>query len=96
MPDPAVKPLTREERAAWLKVADALGDHRETMIVSRYEATVRALEAENTRLLKAAADMLELAEEGWVDAGDYFRGKWDVEGRMNRLREALKEGTPDA
>lgn len=44
----------------------------------------------------ALSDAIELAEEGWGYADEYYRAKWDFEGRLATLRKALGEEISDA
>lgn len=47
--------------------------------------------AREAGLRKALADAIELAEEGWGYASPYFREKWGVTARVQRLQDALRE-----
>ena len=73
--------------------ADTLEFERDTFrdAANGLTDTVEALEAEVKRLRAALRDGIELAEEGWGYAMPYFREKWDVDGRVERLKEALGE-----
>lgn len=53
------------------------------------DAKMDELRAENDRLREALDHAIELAEEGWAYADDYFRAKWGCEERIKTLREAL-------
>lgn len=56
----------------------------------RLDKAQRLTEEQRERAKKAEAalyDAIELAEEGWGYANDYFRQKWDYEARIGALRE---------
>lgn len=50
----------------------------------------------NAKAARAAlSDALDLAEEGWAYADEYYRKKWDYEERLAELRKAVKGGDSD-
>lgn len=51
---------------------------------------IDALVAEVRRLREALVEGIDTAEEGWSYASDYFREKWDAEGQIQKMRDALR------
>lgn len=48
-----------------------------------------SLSLTNADLRAALRDAIDLAEEGWAYAGDYFREKWELDTRLDALKQAL-------
>lgn len=54
------------------------------------------LEAERAKLaglVEAMSECIDLAEEGWAYASDYFREKWEFEKEIAKARAALSKAT---
>ena len=61
------------------------------IFISATRTAVPALITEVRRLRDALGDAIELAEGGWLYAGDYFRNKWNFEAEVKALKEVLGE-----
>lgn len=66
------------------RIVIALADERDRLV-----AEVPRLQAENARLRQDLTDAVELAEEGWSYATEYFKSKWTSEERIAVLRAVL-------
>lgn len=68
------------------------------MVALRSVLKAKEAKAELAATKAALSDAIELAEEGWGYADEYYYTKWKVHQRLEEVRKALKpsEEAPDA
>jgi hypothetical protein len=76
---------------------DFLPDHHVSVAASELDQLRRdstrlaASDLERIRLRSGLREAIQLADEGWAYAGEYFRDKWDCESRIAELRKLVSE-----
>ena len=89
MTDDAVKGLVNAYEAT---VQEA--EERLKFVAAQWAAEVELERERAERLAEALDDAIQLADEGWAYAGDYFREKWNYVGQADALRAILAVHRP--
>jgi len=97
----SAEPLTREERdrlqdprrwgvthQRWEATVQEV-EERLKFVAAQWKKEVELERERADRLAEALDDAIELADEGWSYASDYFREKWNYVGEADALRAIL-------